>query len=166
VATPLRAHGVTVGAIAVVDKLVGHFTENDARVLSTAATHAAVVLANARFFEMVRQGKEQWEGTFDALGEGIALVDAQSTIRRANDAMATLLGQGIARVIGRPLGEALFGDRLAITELLEASREGRRPAPLVRRSPSGRILRVAASPVTSQAADVVAIVVVDDITEQ
>lgn len=166
VAAPLRAHGVTVGAIAVVDKLVGRFTENDARILSTAATHAAVVLANARFFELVRQGKEQWEGTFDALGEGIALVDAQSVIRRANDAMARLLGQDVSRVIGRPLGEALFGDRAAITELLEAWRDGRRPAPLVRRSPAGRILRVATSPVSNQSADVAAIVVVEDITEQ
>ena len=166
VAAPLRAHGVTVGAIAVVDKLVGRFSDNDSRILSTAATHAAVVLANARFFEMVRQGKEQWEGTFDALAEGIALVDAHGVIRRANDAMAQIIGLGVPRVIGRPLGEALFGDRTVITDMLEASREGRRPAPVVRRNLAGRILRVSTSPVANQAADVAAIAVVEDITEQ
>src|SRR5690242_2678942 len=53
VAAPLRAHGLTVGAIAVVDRKTGPFTPDDARLLTTAASHAAVVLANARFFELM-----------------------------------------------------------------------------------------------------------------
>lgn len=166
VAAPLRAHGVTVGAIAVVDKLVGRFSDDDARLLSTAATHAAVVLANARFFELVRQGKEQWEATFDALAEGIALVDAGCVIRRANDAIAAIIGQSVPRTIGRQLGEALFADRTAIAGLVEDAGAGRRPTPMVRRTPAGRILRVAASPVSSATTDVAAVIVVEDITDQ
>jgi two-component system NtrC family sensor kinase len=166
VAAPLRAHGVTVGAIAVVDKLVGTFTADDARLLSTAATHAAVVLANARFFELVRDGKEQWEATFDALAEGIALVDQGHVIRRANDAMAAILGEPVSRIIGRPLGEALFRDNAVLGDLVAAAALGRRPPPIVRRTQEGRILRVASSPLSHPTADVAAVVVVEDITEQ
>jgi two-component system NtrC family sensor kinase len=166
VAVPLRAHGVTVGAIAVVDKLVGTFSADDARLLSTAATHAAVVLANARYFELVRDGKEQWEATFDALTEGIVLVDRDTVIRRANDAMAVIAGRKLDRVVGQHLGDALFGDRPAVADLVAAARAGRRPPAVVRRGSAGRILRVAASPLTRPTAEASAVVVVEDITEQ
>ena len=165
VAAPLRAHGVTVGAIAVADKLVGTFTADDARLLSTAATHAAVALANSRFFELVRSGKEQWEATFDALAEGIVLVDGHTVIRRANDAMIALTGPGTT-VVGRHLGEVLFSDRASVADLVLAARAGRRATPFVRRSARGRILRVSASPLANPSPDVAAVVVVEDVTEQ
>ena len=166
-AAPLRAHGVTVGAILVADKLVGDFTADDARLLSTAATHAAVVLTNARFFELVRVGKEQWEGTFDALAEGLAMVDAAGSVRRANAAMADLMRVPVAGVVGRSLAQALFGDQRALEPQLAATRTGQRPAAVVRRSePLGRYLRVAVAPLAKAAADAVAVVVVEDITEQ
>ncbi|HKI95838.1 MAG TPA: GAF domain-containing protein, partial [Gemmatimonadales bacterium] len=72
---PLRAHGMTVGAIAVVDRPAGAFSADELRLLSTVATHAAIVLSNARFFDLVRAGRDQWETTFNALAEGIAVVD-------------------------------------------------------------------------------------------
>jgi len=167
VAAPLRAHGVTVGAIVVVDKLVGEFSDEDARLLSTAATHAAVVLANARFFELIRVGKEQWEDTFDALAEGIAIVDAGAVVRRANTAMAGLMREPITAAIGRPLGESLFGDPGALADLLQPARDGLHPAPVVRRSPTlGRWLRISVGPLATPSVEAVAVVVVEDITEQ
>src|SRR5438045_6106779 len=39
------------------------FVPEDIRLLSTLATHAAVVIANARFFEMVRRAKEDRKST-------------------------------------------------------------------------------------------------------
>jgi len=167
VVAPLRAHGVTVGAIAVVDRLVGEFGEDDARMLSTAATHAAVVLANARFFELVRVGKEQWEATFDALAEGIALISPDGTIRRANLAMARLIGTTISRIIGIQLPDALFGDARALDSLLKKARADNRPAAAVLRSERlGRTTRVSASPLAKPTADVATVIVVEDITEQ
>ncbi len=71
-AVPLRAHGVVIGTLVIADPREGVFVSDDLRLLSTLATHAAVVIANARFFEMVRRAKEQWETAFDALSEGIA----------------------------------------------------------------------------------------------
>ncbi len=167
VAAPLRAHGVTVGAIVVADKLVGEFTPEDARLLSTAATHAAVVLANARFFELVRNGKEQWEATFDSLAEGIALVDAQARIRRANHGLATLTDLEIRRVIGQHLCHLLFGEHETLREQLDAAKRGVRGPALVHRSDRlGRTLRVAVAPLANPSLEAAAVVVVEDITDQ
>src|SRR5690348_6589390 len=60
-AVPLRAHGVVVGTLVIANPRGGAFASEDIRLLSTVATHAAIVIANARFFEMVRHAKEQWE---------------------------------------------------------------------------------------------------------
>src|SRR5207249_9023281 len=145
-AVPLRAHGVVVGTLVIANPRDGAFAPEDIRLLSTVATHAAIVIANARFFEMVRHAKEQWETAFDALSEGIAVVDVQGSIRRANRSLAAMLGSAIPSVIGRDLGTALLGESPALVELLAAARRGDRAQPLVLRSaPLGRTLRVNAA---------------------
>src|SRR5467141_938175 len=121
-AVPLRAHGVVVGTLVIADSREGVFVAEDLRLLSTLATHAAVVIANARFFEMVRRAKEQWETAFDALSEGIAVVDDEGRVRRANRALAGLLGSTLPSVVGTHLGNALFGKSHALLELLDAAR--------------------------------------------
>src|SRR5437764_6571579 len=57
-AVPLRAHGGLVGTLVIAEPRDGVFAPEDVRLLSTVATHAAIVIANARFFEMVRHAKQ------------------------------------------------------------------------------------------------------------
>jgi two-component system NtrC family sensor kinase len=164
---PLKAHGITDGAVAVVDKRAGNFVLEDARLLSTVAAHAAVALANARLFDLVRRGKEQWEGTFDAIAEGMALVDDGALIRRANTAFAALVGRDVTAVVGEHLCHLLFGERLTLAELMQAAARGAPPAPIVRRSaPLGRVLRIVAASVARAVDGASAVVVVEDISEQ
>ncbi|HXE56776.1 MAG TPA: ATP-binding protein, partial [Gemmatimonadales bacterium] len=166
-AAPLRAHGITLGVLAVSDRARGEFTTEDLWLLSTVATHTAVVLANSRFFEMIRRGKEEWETAFDALTEGMAVVDADGRIRRANRALAALLGLTIPAVIGRHLVEALFGGSKPAADLLETAVQGGSPASLVVRSESlGRTLRLTAAPIGDGGAARSVVVLVDDVTEQ
>src|SRR5881396_2857297 len=133
-AVPLRSHGTVIGTLLITDPREGMFVPEDIRLLSTLATHASVVIANARFFEMVRRAKDQWETAFDALSEGIAVVDDEGCVRRANRALASLLGMPLQNVLGTPLASALLGKSNALHELLAATRRGERPAPLVARS--------------------------------
>jgi two-component system NtrC family sensor kinase len=164
---PLRAHGLTTGALVVADRSEGAFTDDDVRLLSAVATHAAVVLANLRFFDMIRRGKEQWEATFDALASGVALIDGEARIQRANDSLAELLGLPVREVIGRHLCHALFGEHETLSALVMDARSGRRPVPLLRRSePLGRILKIAAAPVAHPEGDADVVVVIEDVTEQ
>jgi len=133
-AVPLRAHGALVGTLVIADPRDGAFPPEDVRLLSTVATHAAIVIANARFFEHVRHAKEQWETAFDSLSEGIAVVDEAGRVRRANRSLATMLGVPIPGVIGRDLGEALLGPSSALPGLLAAVRQGGGAQPLAVRS--------------------------------
>src|SRR2546421_2533854 len=166
-AVPLRSHGVVIGTLLITDPREGVFVPEDVRLLSTLATHAAVVIANARFFEMVRRAKEQWETAFDALSEGIAVVDDEGRVRRANRALAGLLDVPVPSVVGASLGEALLGKSHALADLLDAVRRGERPAPLVARSDRlQRALRVNAARIPGATTEQSIVVLVEDVTEQ
>src|SRR5437016_7649418 len=166
-AVPLRSHGTVIGTLIITDPREGVFVPEDIRLLSTLATHAAVVIANARFFEMVRRAKEQWETAFDALSEGIAVVDDEGRVRRSNRSLAALLGAPLPNVVGTPLGEALLGKPNALHELLAATRRGDRPAPLVARSDRlRRTVRVNAARIPGAATEQSIVVMVEDVTDQ
>ena len=166
-AVPLRSHGIVIGTLIITDPKEGVFVPEDIRLLSTLATHAAVVIANARFFEMVRRAKEQWETAFDALSEGIAVVDDEGRVRRSNRALASLLNMPLQNVVGTPLGEALLGKTSALQELLAATRRGDRPAPLVARSERlRRAVRVNAARIPGAATEQSIVVMVEDVTDQ
>ena len=166
-AVPLRAHGIVIGTLVITDPREGVFVPEDIRLLSTLATHAAVVIANARFFEMVRRAKEQWETAFDALSEGIAVVDDEGRVRRSNRALASLLSMPLQSVVGTPLGEALLGKPHALQDLLAATRRGDRPAPMVVRSERlKRTVRVNVAHIPGAATEQSIVVMVEDVTEQ
>jgi two-component system, NtrC family, sensor kinase len=166
-AVPLRSHGAVIGTLVITDPRDGVFVPEDIRLLSTLATHAAVVIANARFFEMVRRAKEQWETAFDALSEGIAVVDDEGHVRRSNRAFAALLGVPLAGVVGSPLGSALLGKPGALAEFLAAARRGDRPAAVLARSERlGRMLRVNAARIPGATPEQSLVVLVEDVTEQ
>ena len=166
-AVPLRSHGAVIGTLVIADPREGVFVPEDIRLLSTLATHAAVVIANARFFEMVRRAKEQWETAFDALSEGIAVVDDEGRVRRANRALADLLRASLPNVVGVHLGAALLGKSHALLEVLDAARRGDRPAPLVARSEQlRRTVRVNAALIPGATSDQSVVVLIEDVTEQ
>ncbi|MDP3909246.1 MAG: ATP-binding protein [Gemmatimonadales bacterium] len=166
-AVPLRAHGAVVGTLLITDPREGVFAPEDIRLLSTLATHAAVVIANARLFEMVRRAKEQWETAFDALSEGIAVVDEQGCVRRANRSLAALLRTPLPDVVGAHLCHALLGRSHALLELLDAARRGERPAPLVTRSETlQRTVRVDAARIPGATSAQSLVVLVEDVTDQ
>src|SRR5258708_565903 len=168
-AVSLRAHGVVVGTLVIANPRDRTFPPEDMRLLSTVATHAAIVIANARFFQMVQHAKEQWETVFDALSERTAVLDDHGCITRATPALPAMLGAPIPAVIGCDLGEALLGPSNALPELLVAARDGVRVQPVVLRSATlGRTIRVNAAriPAPAPAHDQSVVVLVEDLTDQ
>jgi len=168
-AVPLRSHGAVIGTLVITDPREGQFVPEDVRLLSTLATHAAVVIANARFFEMVRRAKDQWETAFDALSEGIAVVDTDGIVRRANRSLASLLGVPVSTLVGTALGDALLGagKSQALSELLAGTRRGDRSAPLIVRSERlHRTVRVNAAHIAGAGFEQSVVVLVEDVTEQ
>jgi two-component system, NtrC family, sensor kinase len=60
---------------------------------------------------------QQWQATFDALIEGVAVVGANGIIQRCNRAMTSLLGMDYGEIEHSPLADLLqhcFGSRTAI----------------------------------------------------
>ena len=166
-AAPLRAHGLTMGVLAVADLRQGSFSAEDLWLLSTVATHVAVVMANSRLFEMVRQAKEEWETAFNALTEGIAVLDGAGRISRANQGMSRLLNEPQSGLLGRPFWATVVGDREGEDRLIGAARRGERMVPLTVRSGTiDRVLRLTAAPLGEPPTDNSVVVLVEDVTEQ
>lgn len=163
---PLRAHGVSLGVIAVTGHRRGPFTAEDLSVLSTVATHTAVVLANARFVEMVRRGKEEWETAFDALTEGVAVLDVDGRVQRGNTALARILGHPVESLVGAELATLLGPGGEGAAAMVAALTEAGPPPPLTVRLPGvGRILRLTAAPVPPGGV-AAGVVLVEDVTDQ
>jgi len=167
-AAPLRAHGFTMGALVLADHRSGPFSTEDLWLLSTVTTHVAVVLANSRLFEMIRQAKDEWETAFNALAEGIAVVDGRGRVRRANHALSRIADVPTPAMIGRSFWANVIGTPEAEGGLLEAIRRGERTPPLVLRSdPMQRMLRLTAAPLSdARGEEAAAVVLVEDVTEQ
>ncbi len=163
---PLRAHGVMVGAIATVRDTHDPFSAEDLRQISTVATHTAVVLENARFYGLIKTGKEQWEATFDALEESVAVVDERGRLVRGNRALARLVSQPIPKLAGAHLCDLLVGTPMALTQHFDAARAGTPDPPLtIRTKKNERTLRISAAGMPgSQPGWVVALI--EDVTER
>ena len=163
---PLRAHGVSLGVIGVTGHTAGPFSAEDLSLLSTVATHTAVVLANARFVEMVRRGKEEWETAFDALTEGVAVLDANGRVQRGNTALARILGHPVESLAGAELATLLGPGGEGAAAMVTALHRDEPPPPLTVRLPgAGRILRLTAAPVRDGRA-AAGVVLIEDVTEQ
>ncbi|MEO8088964.1 MAG: ATP-binding protein [Gemmatimonadales bacterium] len=163
---PLRAQGIAMGALAVADRQGGPLSTEDLWLFSTVATNASVVLANSRLYEMVRQSETEWETTFNALAEGIAVVSPTGAVLRANRALSGLAGLSESELVGCNFAEMIFGELDAVAALIEAAYRGERTAPLVvRPEESNRVLRLTAAPLTgTQRGSVV--LLIEDVTEQ
>jgi C4-dicarboxylate-specific signal transduction histidine kinase/CheY-like chemotaxis protein len=127
------------------------------------------VTAERERFGQVERAKEQWETAFDALREGIAVVDAEGRVRRANRALADLLRQPVGGVVGQHLCPALLGHSPALLALLDSARRGEGPPPpplVVRSQPLARTVRVIAARIASATPEQSVVVLVEDVTEQ
>ncbi|MEA2723185.1 MAG: hypothetical protein QOH59_956 [Gemmatimonadales bacterium] len=162
---PLRAQGIAMGALAVADRQGGPLSTEDLWLFSTVATNASVVLANSRLYEMVRRSEAEWETTFNALAEGIAVVGPTGAVLRANRALAGLAGVSESEMVGRNFGEMIFGELEAVGALIEAAYRGDRTAPLVvRPEDSHRVLRLTAAPLAGTERGSV-VILIEDVTE-
>src|SRR3954469_11505735 len=163
---PLRAQGITMGALAVADRRGGPFTTEDLWLLSTVATNASVVLANSRLYEMVRRGQQEWETAFNALAEGIAVVGPGGAILRANRALASLADVAEPELVGRDFSELFAGAAEPVAGIIEAAYRGEKGAPLVvRLDESQRVLRLTAAPLAGVRPGSV-VILIEDVTEQ
>ncbi|HWP34518.1 MAG TPA: GAF domain-containing protein, partial [Thermodesulfobacteriota bacterium] len=133
---PIRTAGVVTGVLGFYARRPRWFALQQAELAATLADMVGVALGNARLFERVSETTREWEASFNAMQEGIALVDTEGRIVRANRSLSRLLGVPAAELVGRPFaelapglkpgGEGPRGTRmLALSVSPMADREGR-----------------------------------------
>jgi len=105
---PLSVKGKAVGLLGLANK-PGGFTAHDARLATAFGELAAVALVNSRTQEALTRAKDEWERTFDAVPDLIAILDDRHRIVRVNRAMADRLGVRPEDAVGQPCYRCVHG---------------------------------------------------------
>ncbi|MEN3334425.1 MAG: hypothetical protein V7641_3790, partial [Blastocatellia bacterium] len=94
-------------------------------VLRAAANQVRVALQRAELFDLVSQGKFEWEATFDALTDGVFIFDENGTLRRVNQTAAALENASVSELIGRQcctLLQGTEGEVCRVSQVLQTNR--------------------------------------------
>jgi two-component system NtrC family sensor kinase len=161
---PISAGDDVLGAICVVSEASHRFSNNDERMLLTIGRQFGVAVANGQLYERVRRAKVEWERTFDAISDPIAVFDSRARTMRTNAALARLCGWPITGTQGRTCAEVgLCGGRcpdclvgLALHDQRSHERE--------LSTPDGRIFAVTTLPVPGAAT--AAVLFAKEVTEE
>jgi two-component system NtrC family sensor kinase len=109
VSVPLKARGKVQGTMSLVSRTFHPFTPQEIQLLTAIGDQIGMAIENARLFgEMVR-AKTDWEGTFAALRDGIAIVDKHFTITRVNQSLVQMFGLPAEQMTGRKCYEVFHG---------------------------------------------------------
>ena len=97
---PMYAGDEMIGALSLGSATPERFTEDDRKLIQTVANHLAIAVQNARLHAVARAGKQQWEATFDAIGDPIAVFDRHGRLLRGNTALAACVGRPVTALRG------------------------------------------------------------------
>ena len=97
---PMFSGDELIGVLSIGSATPGRFNADDERMLSVIANQTAVGVQNARLHVSVRTGKQEWEATFDAIGDPIAVFDRHGYVLRGNTALAAYLGRPVTGMRG------------------------------------------------------------------
>ncbi|MFQ5962032.1 MAG: PAS domain S-box protein [Candidatus Methylomirabilales bacterium] len=97
---PIRSRDKMVGVMSILSHGQRRFTPPEIDLLTAIGNQIGTALENARLFEQIAQGKREWESTFDAIADGIVLLDERGTVVRANRAFGGWWDSPTARLIG------------------------------------------------------------------
>ncbi len=164
VAAPLISAGEVIGVLSLINR-ERPFDADDARMLTQFASQVAVAIVNARLYEEAAEAQREITAAFEAIGDGIVVLDADARIVRHNARfleMAGLPGADGAR--GRGFYDAVLHVPREVTESCAVGQAilGGRPARAQLRSAwNGRVLNILAAPHPAGGA----VVSVDDVTE-
>ena len=119
---PILAGEELLGTMSVAAERPGRFEPADQRLVAVIAGQIGVAVQNARLHDFVRRGKREWEQTFDAIGDPIAVFDSQGSLLRGNTALAAHLGRSITALRGASCKDVAFctasGDACSIERAL------------------------------------------------
>jgi len=105
---PILAGDELLGTMSVAAERPGRFEVADQRLVGVIAGQIGVAVQSARLHEFVIRGKREWERTFDAIGDPIAVFDNRGSLLRGNTALAAHLGRNIKALRGASCSDVGF----------------------------------------------------------
>ncbi len=105
---PILAGDELLGTLTVGAERPGRFELADQRLLGVIAGQIGVAVQNARLHDFVRRGKRDWEQTFDAIADPIAVFDSNGALLRGNKALAAHLSRDVTTLRGATCEEVGF----------------------------------------------------------
>lgn len=161
---PMTAGVELMGTLSLVAAAPGSLRPADQRFVATVASQIAVAVQNARLHEVVRRGKREWERTFDAISDPMAVFDSRGALLRGNAALAQHLGRDIRALQGATCAEIGFcGEPQAECDVRRALSAG--AATAERTQADGRIFSVTTFPIAGGAGEASVVQVAKNVTE-
>lgn len=106
---PMIAKGRVIGAIELLNKLNGHFTEDEAVRLMRMAAFIGVAIQNARLFQQIADGRDRLAAILNSTSDGILMTDMHGVVLTANPMTTRLFETSERELVGHTLDELLRG---------------------------------------------------------
>jgi PAS domain S-box-containing protein len=153
---PLLREEALVGVFVVNRKRVDPFTDKEIELATSFADQAVIAIENARLFDELRERQAELRVTFDNMGDGVAMFDADRRLAAWNRNFQVLLDLPDAFLAGRPshvesfrylVERGEFGSADLEAELRGAVEDTSREMRYERTRPDGRVIEVRRNPV-------------------
>jgi two-component system NtrC family sensor kinase len=162
---PMIAGDILIGVLTVGSPAIARFSADDERVLAAIANQTAVGLQNARLHTVIWVAKQEWEATFDAIGDPIAVFDRHGRLLRGNTALAAYLGRKVTELKGLSCDEiGLCGGTFPACAVGLAAGRACEHAEVTR--PGDRIFSVTTCPVLDAEEGAAIVQIAKDVTSQ
>jgi PAS domain S-box-containing protein len=174
---PMIVKDRVIGAIELLNKHDGRFTEDEAERLMRMAAFIGVAIQNALLFQQVADGRDRLEAILNSTADGILMADMHGAVLTANPTAAELFEAAEPDLIGRTLDDLLRGLHARAHEVVARTRggeaangDGAAPTQISEielRDPRHRFLLHLATPVRDAAGEVFGqLAVFRDITQE
>lgn len=104
---PMIVKGRAIGAIELLNKTDGHFTEDEARRLMRMAAFIGVAIQNAHLFQQVADGRDRLEALLNSTADGFLMTDMRGIVLIANPTAARLFQAKEHELVGRSIDDLL-----------------------------------------------------------
>lgn len=143
---PMMAGEELIGTLSLAASTPGRFCAADERFVAIVAGQVVMAVQNARLHDVVRRGKAEWERSFDAISDPIAVFDSRGALLRGNAALAAHLGRDLRALRGAACADVGFCSGGPDCEVIRALDEGESRAERTR--PDGQIFSVTTFPIS------------------
>jgi PAS domain S-box-containing protein len=124
VAVPLISEKKVLGVLNLFSREKGSFSEDDIKLLTIFASHAASLIRNARLYDQVIAERNLGGSILESSPNGVITVDLSRRITSVNRKAEEIFRWDRRQVVGRRISELLSGDIPGIVEQELKSREG------------------------------------------